>query len=98
MKAKFPKYSKNSFSNNSGKKRNTNSKGKVCFNPKKKKKKEKHLPSVSVFSEGLILFKSQVNVQLWPSIIHLSSASYINRNKNISHYISKIFPIQKRKL
>lgn len=48
LKAKFPKYSKNSFSSNS---------------------------SDSVFPEGLILFKSRTNVQLWPSIIHLSSAS-----------------------
>ena len=42
---------------------------------KKEQRKGKHLPSVSVFPEGLILFKSRTNVQLWPSIIHLSSAS-----------------------
>lgn len=84
LKAKFPKYSKNSFSSNSARKQNKENKRKICFNLKRNTKKERmteHLPSVSVFPEGLILFKSQTNVQLWPSIIHLSSASYINRNE-----------------
>lgn len=76
LKAKLPKYSKNSFSSNSARKQDKENKRKICVNLEKNKKKgRKDLPNVSVFSEGLILYKSRINVQLFPSRIHLSSAS-----------------------
>lgn len=75
LKAKLPKYSKNSFSSNSARKQDKESKRKICVNLKKKEKGKKDLPNVSVFPEGLILHKSRINVQLFPSRIHLSSAS-----------------------